>query len=136
MPGSPQCYIQCAFGRLLIKPCPFNLVWNARINVCDWSIVASPTDHNDYGKQSFDNSRSYDRSSTYETANNNYRSALRHSYGRKKRSTTERKKRAYQGYGGQYQGAIMQPIYHQVPISYRAAAMFPPRPLGNWVHFK
>ncbi|CAF2147383.1 unnamed protein product [Rotaria magnacalcarata] len=46
IPGYSQCYIQCAFGLMFVKPCPGDLVWNALINVCDWSTVADPVDDN------------------------------------------------------------------------------------------
>jgi hypothetical protein len=87
LPGYPNCYIQCAFERLFVKPCPANLVWNARINVCDWPTVASyPASNNNYASTSYGTDNSYNGGSSS------------YSYGRKKRATTERKKRG--AYGG------------------------------------
>ena len=123
LPGYPHCYIQCAFERLFVKPCPANLVWNSRINVCDWPTVA--TNNNNYGSSSYGNSgSSYGSSSSYggssassygaspssyggssassygASPSPSYVASPSPSYGRKKRLTTERKKRGYGGGGG------------------------------------
>lgn len=66
-----------------MKPCPADLVWNTRINVCDWSTVAPTTDNDDYTT----------------TLNTNQGFTPTYSYGRKKRSTVERKKRNLAGFG-------------------------------------
>ncbi|CAF1104865.1 unnamed protein product [Rotaria sordida] len=78
LPGYPHCYIQCSFEHMFVKPCPPELVWNALINVCDWPTAPYSTDDNSYGPSSY--------------SNNNYQSGSSYSYGRKKRSTIERKK--------------------------------------------
>jgi hypothetical protein len=64
---------------MFIKPCPYDLVWNSVVNACDWPTAGD----NNYG------------SSSYNTGNNNFKSAPSPSYGRKKRATTERKKRFF-----------------------------------------
>lgn len=57
-------------------------MWNSRINVCDWPTVATPSPYETTGGSTGSGSTSY-------------------SYGKKKRSTVERKKRGYEsgGYG-------------------------------------
>ncbi|CAF4444987.1 unnamed protein product, partial [Adineta steineri] len=67
--GYPNCYIQCAFERPIVKPCPGDLVWNARINLCDWATVAPAASYDNYG------------SSSYGTVKSNYGSAPSSSYG-------------------------------------------------------
>jgi hypothetical protein len=71
---------------MYVKPCPYDLVWNARVNVCDWPTVG------DYSASGSGNNYG---SSSYNTGNTNYGSGPSYSYGRKKRSTTERKKRFF-----------------------------------------
>jgi hypothetical protein len=93
LPGYPNCYIQCSLERMFVKPCPKYLVWNARVNVCDWPTKASDSN---YG------------SSSSSTSNSNYGGAPSYSYGRKKRATTERKKRFFPGFP--------PPIASEVPI--------------------
>ncbi|CAF2917589.1 unnamed protein product [Rotaria sp. Silwood2] len=78
IPGYPHCYIQCALEKMFVKPCPPDLVWNPLIPVCDWPTVHYSGDGNNYD------------SSSYGT--NTYQSGSSYSYGRKKRSTIERKK--------------------------------------------
>ena len=90
LPGYPNCYIHCSFGRLFVKPCPLYLVWNSRINSCDWPTVASPMSSDDYGATSYSNSGSKSGSSTYETTNTNYAMPSLYWYGRGKSPTFER----------------------------------------------
>ncbi|CAF3173272.1 unnamed protein product [Rotaria socialis] len=78
IPGYPQCYIQCAFGLMFVKPCPGDLVWNALINVCDWSTVPDPVDDNN--------------SDDLSNSNNNPKSPSYHSSRREKRSLNQLKK--------------------------------------------
>ena len=82
IPGAPNCYIQCSLDRMFVKPCPYNLVWNTRVNACDWPTVGEypAAGNTDYGSS--------------------------YSYGRKKRSIAERKKRHMggSGYGGRGSG--------------------------------
>ena len=100
IPGYPHCYIQCALERAYVKPCPNDLVWNTRVNVCDWPTVAEyPAGNNNYG------------SSSYGTSNTNSGSGSSYSYGRKKRSTTERKKRFFPG-----GGLFSRPKSFEVPL--------------------
>lgn len=127
LPGYPHCYIQCAFGRLLVKPCPTNLVWNERIDVCDWPTVASPVTHNYYDKTLYGNMRNFDDSSSYQAANKNYRSTSMSSFGRKKRSIIERKKRGYEGY---YPSTMMQSNQSPFARYFGGPLAFPPRPLA------
>ncbi|CAF3348170.1 unnamed protein product [Rotaria socialis] len=98
--GYPHCYIHCSFGRVFIKPCPIDLVWNTRINSCDWPTIGSTVDNDD-------NSAIY-----YDSRNTNYE----HLYGRKKRSTTERKKRCLGGYEGSYQCSLPRYASQQLRI--------------------
>ncbi|CAF1167065.1 unnamed protein product [Rotaria sordida] len=127
LPGHPHCYIHCAFGRLFVKPCSPYLVWNARINNCDWPTIASPMSNNDYGTTSYSNRGSKSGSSSYETTNKNYAMSSMYPYGRKKRSTIERKKR---NFGTYYQGLMMPSTpqqysgYNVVPFPYQPG---PPR---------
>ncbi|CAF3458145.1 unnamed protein product [Rotaria sp. Silwood1] len=78
IPGYPHCYIQCALEHMFVKPCPPDLVWNTHINVCDWPTVPYSSDGNSHD------------SSSHSTGN--YQSVSSYSYGRKKRSTIDRKK--------------------------------------------
>ncbi|CAF0902973.1 unnamed protein product [Adineta steineri] len=118
LPGYPQCYIQCALDIMYVKPCPHVLVWNPRINVCDWPTVAEyPAYDNNYG------------SSSYGAASTNYESGPSNSYGRKKRSTSERKKRFFPGgFGGG------RPISMEVPVGPPLPGLIPlpglPGPIG------
>jgi len=108
LPGYPNCYIQCVFERPIVKPCPGDLVWNARINVCDWPTVAAAAspgygatpygnNGNTYSSSSYGNSRSTYASPSYVPANSNYGGSSSYPYGRKKRSTIERKKLVHGG---------------------------------------
>ncbi|UJR28695.1 hypothetical protein I4U23_009924 [Adineta vaga] len=117
IPGYPRCYIQCSLERMYVKPCPNYLVWNSRINVCDWPTIAEyPAGNNNYG------------SSSYGTSNNNYGSGSSYSYGRKKRSTVERKKRFFPG------GLFSDPINFEVPLGPPVPGLIPlpgfPGPIG------
>jgi hypothetical protein len=109
IPGVPQCYIQCVFDTFAVKPCPSFLVWNPKINVCDWpatgdnsaidntlQLPALATKNNNYGPSTFSINR------------DNSGSGSSYSYGRKKRSTAERKKRFFPGGG--------PPIISEVPL--------------------
>ncbi|CAF4727455.1 unnamed protein product [Rotaria sp. Silwood1] len=125
LPGYPHCYIQCAFGRLFVKPCPTYLVWNPRVNICDWPIVASPISNDDYSTTSYGNSGSKSGSSSYETMNKNYAMSSTYPYGRKKRSTIERKKRSF---GAHYQGLTLPSAAYQYPGYYATPFPYQPGP--------
>ncbi|CAF4145514.1 unnamed protein product, partial [Rotaria magnacalcarata] len=105
--GYPHCYIHCSFGRIFIKPCPTDLVWNTRINSCDWPTIGSTVDNDD------------SPAIYYDSRNTNYE----HLYGRNKRSTTERKKRCLSGFEGNYQNSMgqysLQPTFCS-PSRYRS----------------
>ena len=132
LPGSPQCYIQCAFDNAVIKACPSILVWNQAIQVCDWPGTAAPLGSDvGYGSSSYGGGNQNYGSPSYGGGNQNYGSpsygggnnyapsaplpvrtipdsGSSYSYGRKKRATTERKKRGNYRYngnsGGSYNG--------------------------------
>lgn len=82
IPGYPHCYIHCSLGQMFVKPCPPELVWNSLIGVCDWPTTV------DYLADENNNVVS----SSYSTSSSSYRNQPSFSNGRKKRSTTERKK--------------------------------------------
>ncbi|CAF2526411.1 unnamed protein product [Rotaria sp. Silwood2] len=126
LPGYPNCYIHCAFGRLFVKPCPTYLVWNTRVHSCDWPTLGSPFGSDDYGTTSYSNSGSKSGSASYETSNTNYAMPQTYSYGRKKRSTIERKKRNIAAY---YQSLMMPFSPQQYPGYYTAPSPYEPDPL-------
>ena len=81
MTTNPSCYIHCSNGIGYVRPCPRGLTWNVEIDACDWldmpeTVVVPPVPQQpsliSYGS---------------------YSGAQQNAYGRKKRSTTERKKR-------------------------------------------
>ena len=79
-------------------------MWNSRINVCDWPTVATPAPYEATGVSTGGGSTSY-------------------SYGKKKRSTVERKKRGYESRGyGNKNYKHRRPNFPMLP--------FPPFPIG------
>jgi hypothetical protein len=94
LPGNPNCYIQCAFNRMFVKPCPGELTWNAAIDACDWPIAEGE----------IDSSSQVGDSSGRDTGSSAY-------YGRKKRSALKRNKRFF-GFGP----PIIDPVPTQVPL--------------------
>lgn len=114
LPGAPHCYIHCAYDNAVIKACPSVLVWNQAIQVCDWPATAAPVGNDiGYGSLSYGGGQQKFAPSSYGGGNNYAASAplpvrnipdsgSSYSYGRKKRSTTERKKRGNGRYNGNY----------------------------------
>ena len=119
---------------MFVKPCPANLVWNTRINVCDWPTVASSSSRDNYGASSYGKTA---ESSSYGSDSN--AGASSYSYGRKKRATAERKKRnGYGGgdsYGGRDRGyGKSRRRHNSFPGFFGGPFPFPPFPLGMHRH--
>jgi len=126
--GVADCYIQCAFERAFIRPCPTGLIWNPLITGCDWPTQAPAADAS-YGSVSYGASApvsSYGASAPVSSYGARVAvsapvasygasapvlsygaSAPVSSYGRKKRSA-ERKKRFLGGFG--------KPVVSEVPL--------------------
>ena len=87
---------------MYVKPCPADLIWNTEFNTCDWATTAeAPADAISTGAVSY--------GSTSQSSNSDSQSG--YSYGRKKRSTKERKKRFFP-----FLPEFLDPVASNVPL--------------------